>query len=153
MSLEDRLSRDPEPWRPKPGDRLVGEILSIEQRDGDYEPYPLLSILADDGVEWNFHAFHTVAKRELAKQRPAVGDRIGVRYAGKRDGANGEYDHYRILVERAEPAPTAAPDWDQIAADADAELDDSAPAPGLNEPQPATPDLPDTYVSADGRVS
>ena len=50
----------------------------------------------------------TPSRNELAKQRPSVGDRIGVAYNGKRNCKN--YEAYRVIVER--PAAEAKTiDW------------------------------------------
>ena len=47
------------------------------------------------------HAFHSVAANELAKARPAIGERIGIKYLGQRDGQGGtRYHAYRVKVER-----------------------------------------------------
>ena len=72
--------------------------------------YPVVTVETGDGQELAFHAFHTVARNELAKQRPVIGDRIGVAYHGKRDGKN--YESYRVIVERTE-AELKTIDWDK----------------------------------------
>jgi hypothetical protein len=154
MTLADRLSRDPEPWKPEPGDALIGEVLDLEQRTSDFGDYPAITVLDDDGVEWTFHGYHTIAKNELAKQRPVPGDRIGIKYHGKKQGAKNTYESYRVLVEHAEPVPAPAPNWDQIGSEAREEL-------GLLEPvgKPALPTEPEPepegageYVSDTGDV-
>jgi hypothetical protein len=87
-------------------------------------------VLRGDGSETVFHGFHTVAKNELARQRPGVGDRIAIKYFG-RDEDRG-YERYRILVERAKPEPEV-PDWDQMAAEAAAELAEPEATPDGEE--------------------
>jgi hypothetical protein len=45
----------------------------------------------------------TVAMNELAKQCPAIGERIGVKYVGKVDGRGGSsYHAYRVQVDRGD---------------------------------------------------
>ncbi len=123
MSILDKLDRVPEPWKPEVGDKLVGEVIELDTRDSGFGEYPLVGVLTEDGREVTWHAFHTVAKSELARKRPKVGDLIGVVYQGKLNGK--DYESYRIVVESREPTEATVPDWDAIAADAGAE---SAPA-------------------------
>jgi hypothetical protein len=90
-------------WRPDPGDKLVGEIVELGQRAGyNDEPYPIVTIKQDDGVELAFHAFHTVARNELAKLRPQIGQRLAVRYEGEKQGADGKsrYHAYRLATDQ-----------------------------------------------------
>lgn len=114
-SLRDRLSTFPEAWAPQPGVVLEGVIVGLDERDGGFGVYPIVSLRTDDDAEVTVHAFHTVLKGELAKQRPAVGERIGLAYHGK--SADGRYERYRCIVDR----PSTAPDWNRIAAEAEAE--------------------------------
>ena len=122
-SMHDRLDTFADAWKPEPGDKLIGTVVDLDERDSAYgdEPYPIVTIETDDGNELAFHAFHTVARNELAKQRPVVGDRIGVAYHGKKDGKN--YESYRVIVERTESEPKAI-DWDKhVQADGETEQD------------------------------
>ena len=121
MALEDRIDSFPEAWKPKTGDKLVGTVSELGERESEYHdtPYPIVTVTTDDGSELAFHGFHTVAKNELAKQRPSVGDRIGIKYFGK-DEERG-YERYRIVVEKAEPA-SSEPDWDAMAEETGQEL-------------------------------
>jgi hypothetical protein len=124
MALEDRIDAFPEPWKPAPGDKLIGTVVEVGERASDFGgSYPIVTVLADDGREVTFHAFHTVAKAELARQRPAVGDRLAVKYFG-RDEERG-YERYRVLVEKAVATP-ATPDWDKMAAEAAEEAAEDA---------------------------
>ncbi len=127
--LADRLDRDPEPWKPKPGDKLIGTVTGFSERTSDYGTYPLVEIETDTGELFVWHCFHTVGRNELAKLRPAVGDTLGVKYIG-RDGTT-KYERYRVEVERADQATVPEPDWDTIGDRAASELcdydDGSAP--------------------------
>lgn len=138
-SITERLDSFAEAWRPEPGDKLVGVIVDLDERVSQYDEdgYPILVVETDDGQEFAFHAFHTVARNELAKQRPAVGDRVGVAYHGKKDGRN--YESYRIIVERAAADPRTF-DWDKVAVEAP-ELNDETepvdePAKGVDDDVP-----------------
>jgi hypothetical protein len=135
-SLDDRLASFAEAWKPEPGDKLIGVVVDLDERDSAYgdEPYPIVTVETDDGSELALHAFHTVARNELAKQRPVVGDRIGIAYYGMKDGKS--YESYRVIVEKAESEPKTI-DWDKhvtpdedeqdLDPEADDELDEAAP--------------------------
>ncbi len=137
-TLQDRLDDAfAEAWRPSLGDKLVGVVTGIDVRHSDYgDPYPIVTVQRDDGTEAAFHGFHTVARRELAKQKPQIGDEIGIAYLGKgeptKPGVSGA-ELYRIIVERAEPQPI---NWDALA-----DVDDAdTPAAPAAAAATATPD-------------
>lgn len=135
-SLQDRLDRTTVAWKPEEGDSLTGRVIDIEQVENEYGVYPALTVLTDDGQEKTWHAFTTVARSEVAKRRPKVGDSIGVKYLGQPTGKS--YKLWRVVVEHVDPEPRKDIDWDGIAAQAgvDAEIDegltyvDDRPAPG-----------------------
>jgi hypothetical protein len=115
--IATRVETFPQAWKPKVGDKLVGVVDSVEEIDGEYGAYPLLVIHDETrDVDLAFHAFHTVAKAELARKRPVIGDRIAIKYFG-RDEEKG-YERYRILIERTEQPI----DWDKHAEAAEVEL-------------------------------
>jgi hypothetical protein len=121
-SLDERLDSFAEPWKPAPGDRLVGEVTDLSERENEYGSYPIVTVRTNSGDEFAFHAFRTVAKNELAKARPQVGDKIGIAYHGKPAGK--DYELYRVIVER-DDQPTM--DWDKHAA-ADDVPEDAGPS-------------------------
>jgi hypothetical protein len=124
-SLADRVDSNPTGWRPDPGDKIVGTIVDIDERESNYGSgvYPVVVVADDDGNEVAVHAFHTVLKKEIARQRPTVGDQIAIKYHGIREGQN--YEFYRVVVVHSDPVAKAEPDWDAIERDAQAELSDS----------------------------
>jgi hypothetical protein len=128
-TLDDALNAEFAPaWRPQAGDTLTGEVVGIGERVGyDDEVYPIITVRTDDG-ELAFHAFHTVARNELAKARPAIGEVIGVKYAGQKPGARGSYHAYRVVVDR----PQQAFNWSRYGVDEDA----------------AEPDVPSDFAAA-----
>ena len=150
MSLEDRLEQGNAPaWRPDQtdADLLVGEIVDIDRGQSDYEPYPILTIRKEDGSEVAFHAFHTVAKNELLKHQPNVGERIGIKYLGEVKTKPGSkfssFIGYRIKVDRA----AKEFNWATMGASPDPTVDAYDPAAdGLTAaavPVGAVPDLDD----------
>lgn len=118
--IADRVESFAEPWKPKAGDKLVGVITELDERTSEYGMYPIVTVMTDAGGESAFHGFHTVAKNELSRQRPRVGDRIAIKYFG-RDADKG-YERYRVLVEHATPIEGTEPAWEQMAQEAAAEL-------------------------------
>jgi hypothetical protein len=134
--MSERLDMFPEAWMPEPEDLLIGNVTDVDDREGDYGVYPIVCVLPDNGdAERAVHGFHTVLKREFAKQKPAVGNHIGIKYHGKVEGRNGFYESYRVIVEKPDqPAATSGPDWDRHAKDAKAELEGKPPLPSDEQP-------------------
>ncbi len=124
-SITDELDREYAPaWRPDPGDKLIGIVVAIDDRDGGYGPYKILTIRQDDGEELAWHAMHDVAKSKVAEENPKVDDQIGAKYRGftAKQDASGKYHDYALVVKHV------APDDDGTAADA-APDDESPVAP------------------------
>ena len=116
MPINEKDLDFPEAWRPKPGEYLIGKVTGIDERDGSYGTYPIVTVETEDGKRLAFHAYHTVARGELARLRPKTGDDIGIKYHGK-DAERG-YERYTMRVDR----PGAEPDWDKLGAEAESEL-------------------------------
>lgn len=139
-SLSDELDRDYAPaWRPEPGDKLVGVIAELSEREGyDGDPYPIVTVQADDG-SFAFHAFHSVAQNELARLRPQVGDEIGVKYEGVTKSANGRttYHAYRIRTAGA----SAGVNWGRYG-DGETVAEPDAPVDTADLPAPPADDEP-----------
>jgi hypothetical protein len=102
-------------WRPAPGDTIIGELADVGERDNGYGPYPILTLLTDDGAI-SVHCFHEVLRSELAKLSPQVGECIGIKYIGRHPEKS--YHQYRVSVER--PGGSVV-DWSRYG---DAGLDD-----------------------------
>ena len=131
-NLTDRLDADfPAAWRPKPDEKIVGTVVDVEMFDrGEYQPYPILTLDTDSGPI-AVHCFHTVLKNELGKKAPQPGDRLGIKYLGKSDRG---YESYRVVMETSREAPV---NWDQLGAEAAAELGEAEP--------PRVPPTRETY--------
>jgi hypothetical protein len=50
-----------------------------------------------------------VLKNKVREQQPRVGDRVGVKYIGEKEGSRGMYGDYRFVVDRPPGAPSAEP--------------------------------------------
>ena len=109
-SLEERLDAEFAPaWRPSPGDKLVGTVTELSERDGAYGAYPIVTVRQADGKELAVHAFHEVLQSELARIAPKHGDEIGIKYQGK----DSERGYHRYTVRRA--GDDAALSWSKYA--------------------------------------
>lgn len=128
MNLEDRLDKPTTAWKPAPGDKIIGTVLELDTLESKFSgSYPLVVIETDDGEGNAIHAFHTVLRSELARKRPAIGDRLGIKYFGRDE--DGGYEMYRVILDRKEPDARAAVDWDDVAAGAAHELASADVAP------------------------
>lgn len=114
-SLSDRLGSFPEPWRPSPGDKVIGEITELDTRQSDYgDPYTIVTVVTEEGEEIAIHGFHTMLRNAIERKQPQVGDRFGVAYFGPAEKTvEGMHpaERYRVIVERAagNPPPAAPP--------------------------------------------
>ena len=86
-----------EAWSPEPGGTIAGTVVSIDARDGGYGPCPIVTIATVEAFI-AFHAFHSVAKNELAKLRPQVGEKLVIVYNGKRNSKSGRGSYHSYSV-------------------------------------------------------
>lgn len=103
--IGDLLDMNAEPWKPNPGDKVVGKLVKVSYIEGkEFAGYPLYELQTDDGTLVEVHAFHQVLQNEIHRQNVTEGDRLGIKYLGKADGK--KYENYRVLVERGDgPRP------------------------------------------------
>lgn len=135
-SLEDRLDQDVVGWKPDAGDKVLGTLVTVTEREGEYGPYPYLEVEQSDGSIIGVHAFHTVLKNEIAQQEPEVGDEWGAKYhgkvTGKKIGKYGkpvEFEKYTTVHSPKVAVPPTAPDWNKLQEEAKQEAD----AQGVND--------------------
>jgi hypothetical protein len=125
-TLESRLDEPyAEAWRPAPGESLIGEVAALDTRISSYDgttPYPVVTVRRADGTTAAFHGYHTVAKAELAKLEPQIGESIGIKYIGKPPGKG--YEAYRIVLDRNRPAV----DWQKMASEGSGEAAADGPS-------------------------
>ncbi len=136
-SLEERLDAPAEGWKPEVGEKLIGTIIDLDERDSQYdeEPYTLVTVLNDEGEERAFHGFHTVPRRKLARLGPQIGDRIGIAYHGRHSKG---YERYVIKLDR--PPRTSAPTEPTATAETEPAADNDMEAE--EEIDPAEGDIP-----------
>ena len=122
-TLEGQLDTQFAPaWRPEPGDKLVGTVTELTERDGAYGPYPIITLRQEDGEEFAVHAFHGVLQSELARVAPKHGDTLGIKYSGK----DQEKGYHRYRVRRA--GGDSALSWSKYAESAAADGGEQGPA-------------------------
>jgi hypothetical protein len=93
-SITDRLDAEHAPgWRPAAGEKVVGTVVALDEREGAYGSYPIVTLNTAEG-EVALHAFHEVLANELARVSPKLGDEIGVKYLGQH--AEKGYHQYRV---------------------------------------------------------
>jgi hypothetical protein len=130
-TLSERLANFPEPWKPTTaGETLIGETTDLDWRESEYgDPYPIVTVCSDeDGKEYAWHAYHTMARNEVAKKKPQIGERVGILYGG---------------IGEAEPGKNAPVKWRLIVERKPVEIDYSA-VPTTPDPEPA--DTADTDI-------
>ena len=126
MNLEEQLDQNRQAWMPEAGDKLIGRVVEVDMLESRFGgSYPFVVLETDDGEQVAVHGFHAVLKGELARKRPKVGDRLGIKFLGQ--GAKVDYLGYTVRIERAEPE-TSTVDWDAVAAEANEEFDGVPPA-------------------------
>lgn len=90
---EDALDVEGKPWIPKDTAKnghpvkLIGTLVDLDERTTKFGAYPVLSIMDEAGETWTWHAFGTVAIKEVEKAAPELLDVIGVKYRGVSDTA------------------------------------------------------------------
>lgn len=136
MSLEEELDHNPKPWKPVPGGKVIGRVIEVDVLSSKFGgSYPLVTIETDLGEQIAVHGFHSVLKSELARKRPKVGDRLGIKFLGQSEKV--DYLGYTVRIERAEPEAESV-DWASVAAEANAEFDGVPPA--ADDPPPTDDD-------------
>src|SRR5436190_3311625 len=94
-SIEEQLDREfAEAWKPAPGDKLVGKVVDLSERESAYGRYPIVTVETAGGEEIAVHAFHEVLQNELARLAPSLDTVIGVKYVGKHPERG--YHVYRV---------------------------------------------------------
>lgn len=93
-------------WNPEPGDTVEGTLVSIEEVDSNWGPYPMLTLQTKDGYV-NVHAFHAVLLKKLTAIKPATGAQLRITFHGKRPNKKDPdktYANYSVTDPNAAPA-------------------------------------------------
>ena len=93
-----QLDKEPErgnEWKPEEeGDTILGTLETVEHprtKDGRY--LPVLILETDDGPT-RVAVLHSVLKNELLDRKVQTGDRIAIRYVGKKTASRRSEDIY-----------------------------------------------------------
>lgn len=107
----------PESWvAEKPGDQITGYVVRVERGHTTYGIKPILILRTDDGELRSVWVLNDVLANALRRLRPVPGERVAIRFDGKRTaknprpGTSGEYNDFKVAVDRPEEASTI--DWD-----------------------------------------
>jgi len=104
-----QLDKEPErgnEWKPEEeGDTILGTLETVEHprtKDGRY--LPVLILETDDGPT-RVAVLHSVLKNELLDRKVQTGDRIAIRYVGKKtaEKSGRSYVAYRVAVAENGP--------------------------------------------------
>lgn len=107
----------PPAWTPEePDEEIFGVFVGFNPQAPTklYGPAPVVELEDPTGTRWSVWLLHKVLRLHFERQRPALGERILIRYLGKvrPDGGGNAYDNYALVLDR----PTSgAPDWAGIA--------------------------------------
>lgn len=95
-----------EGWRPEPGAKIVGVLISrSEVTGGKYADYPILELRElGSGSIVNVHCFHTQLKSLVERRNPSEGDLVGIAYNGFKETpgkTQDGYESYNLRVRHA----------------------------------------------------
>jgi len=103
-------------WQPENvADELYGVLAKVPmQAPTSYGPAPVVELETPTGTRYSVWLFHTVLRRAFEREAPALGERVLIRWLGKKrpEGGN-SYDDYRLVVDR--PEKKGQPDWSSMA--------------------------------------
>lgn len=117
-SLElEKLLDEPEygePWRPTPGDRLVGTVVRYGKYNHDQQGSRYFCVIRDDAGK--LHCVYlnaTVIMTRFTELRPEVGERIGIK---RLESAGKSYKRFTVVVDRpGSSLGSIRMPWDEIA--------------------------------------
>lgn len=122
---------------------LVGEVINIDIGSSDYGEYPIIVVRTSDGDK-SVHAFKTVLRNELMRQRPQIGQRLGIKYLGEQASKPGSkyksYTNYRVEVERNKGATF---DWTTLGEGSEDDQSGHIIYDRIESPEPQKVTVPD----------
>jgi hypothetical protein len=83
-------------WRPDQDDppTLEGEFTNLDEGFSEYGSYPIVTITDDNGEMRSWHAMTDIAKAQLVKATPKIGERLKIMYGGKKASKNSSHEPY-----------------------------------------------------------
>ena len=113
QELEAYDPTPPESWKPRPGDKIVGEVIRYDNAEGAYGPcwVAVLKVPANqDHGEYLAGVWlsHKVLFEKFRRLRPQRGEKIGIK---RLPDAEKGYARYAVVVDRAGDDD---PPWDEL---------------------------------------
>ncbi len=110
-ALADSRELRGQPWQPDVGDELVGVFRGwssgVTKRA---ERHPIAILEDEAGTSWAVWLFYSVLRAEFQQANPEPGEFVLVRRLPDREGPNGIYRCFRVVVDRAAADPFADTD-------------------------------------------
>lgn len=114
MDLREAIEKatgEPQVWKPQPGEYMIGRVLSIRDIETDMGSGRLAEIEDEDTGEVKTLFLTTMLKDRFLEYNVGAGDRIAVKYHGKKQNAKGrEYHHWTLFVDRPQDRARVAAD-------------------------------------------
>lgn len=118
------IDRDHERWEPAEGDKVAGQVADIQQVEGKFGPFTVLTIDAVDGRLVDVSCFRNVLANEVARRDVRVGDLLVIKYEGLKTSNTGATYHAYSMVHRPASEPARLTDGDAtVDADVGVELE------------------------------
>lgn len=94
-------------WRPKDNETIVGPVVDFGVAQTAFGEVRVCTIEREDGGgRVGIFLSSEVLRREFERQKPKVGERIGVKFCGKHPKG---YKMFVLIVDRSEEEPNFAP--------------------------------------------
>jgi len=109
----------PQAWTPSEGDVLIGTVKCYGQGQNQYGPVRICTVEQEEGGLVSVWLSSTVLLSLFRQQKPKVGERIGIKYAGKHPEKG--YKMYTLIVDRGDITPDFEPLGGEIPVEFDPE--------------------------------
>lgn len=105
LDLLDGITEDQgTAWTPKDDEDqpegIQGKVITVTTVETDAKygggTVPMLEIEEAGGQIWSVRGYHTVLRNQIEKNKPQVGDMVGIKYLGEKENRSGDntYSNY-----------------------------------------------------------
>jgi hypothetical protein len=95
--VDEERGSFPEPWKPEAGETLIGIVRDRRSVDTDDGQRDVLELERPDGTRVSVWLSRAVLREEIDRANPKLGDGLGIKYLGEREGKSGRpYHLYRV---------------------------------------------------------
>jgi hypothetical protein len=134
--LHEQADREyPQAWVPQAdGDELVGVVTGVKEAVSTrFGPVPVVEVVDPVGAAWSIWLVHVVLRRSFARERPAIGETVLIRYLGRitPDSGGNPYDDYKLVVDRPDEGNDV--NWSAIAERYDPDLTRDPVPPAIDD--------------------